>query len=60
VDSITQPLEPNDFLLQKLATMITVKCFVGIVEEMRPVITPDFGITDSHVGYFVSQRLKAW
>jgi len=59
VDSITQPLEPNDFVLQKWATKKTVKCFVGLVQEMRPVITPDFWITDSHVGYFVSQRLQA-
>jgi hypothetical protein len=31
VDSITQLLEPNDFVLQKLATKETVKCFVGLV-----------------------------
>jgi len=42
VDSITQPLEPNDFVLQKSATKKTVQCFVGLVQEMRPVITPDF------------------
>jgi hypothetical protein len=42
VDSITQPLESNDFVLQKLATKKTVKCFVGLVQEMGPVKTPDF------------------
>lgn len=42
VDSITQPLEPNNFVLQKLATKKTLKCFVGLVQEVRPVITPDF------------------
>jgi len=42
VDSITQPFEPNDFLLQKLATKKRVKCFVGLVKEIRPVKTPDF------------------
>jgi hypothetical protein len=42
VDSITQPLEPNDFLLQKLATKKTMKCFVGLVQAMRPVKIPDF------------------
>jgi len=42
VESIAQPLEPNNFVLQKLATKKTVKCFVGLVQAMRPVKTPDF------------------
>jgi hypothetical protein len=42
VDSITQLLEPDDFVLQKLATKETVKCFVGLVQEMRPVINTTF------------------
>ena len=36
VDCIPQPLEPNDFLLLKLATKKTVKYFVGLIREMEP------------------------
>ena len=36
VDCITQPLEPNDFVLLKLATEKTVKHFVGLIQEMEP------------------------
>jgi hypothetical protein len=31
---ITQPLEPNDFILLKLATKKTVKYFVGLIQNM--------------------------
>jgi hypothetical protein len=43
VDCSTQPLEPNDFVLLNLATQMTVKCFVGLIHEMRLMVrTPDF------------------
>jgi hypothetical protein len=31
---ITQPPKRNDFVLPKLATKETVKCFVGLIQEM--------------------------
>ena len=34
VDCTTQPLEPNDFLLQKKKKK--GKCFVGLIEELGP------------------------
>jgi hypothetical protein len=36
VDCLTRPLEPNDFVLLKLATKKTVKYFVGLIQEMEP------------------------
>jgi len=36
VDCITQPLEPNSFVLLKLATKKRVKHFVGVNHEMDP------------------------
>ena len=36
MDCLTQPLEPNDFVLLKLETKKTVKYFVGLIQEMKP------------------------
>jgi hypothetical protein len=36
VDYITQPLEPNNFVLPKSAKEKTVKYFVGLTQEMGP------------------------
>ena len=49
VDCFTQPTEPNDCVLLNLAAKKRVKYFVGLM-----VITPLY----SHLGYFVSQKLK--
>jgi hypothetical protein len=54
VDFTTQPLKPNDFVLLKLATKKAVKYFIGLIQKMKP----DFWISDPHVGYSVSERLK--
>jgi len=36
VDCTSQPLEPNDFVLLKLATKKKVKYFVGLIQELGP------------------------
>jgi hypothetical protein len=36
VACITQPLEPNDFVLLKLTTMKRVKYFFGLIQELEP------------------------
>jgi len=36
VACITQPLEPNDFVLLKVTTMKRVKYFVGLIQEFEP------------------------
>jgi len=36
VNSITQALEPNNFVLLKSAKKKTVKYFVGLIQEMGP------------------------
>jgi hypothetical protein len=36
MDCLTQPLEPNYFVLVKLATKNAVKYFVGLIQEVVP------------------------
>jgi hypothetical protein len=36
VDCLTQSLEPNDFVLLKLAAKKTAKYIVGLIQEMEP------------------------
>jgi len=51
VDCLTQPLEPNDFVLLKLATKKTVKYFVGLIQEMK---------SDGYNATFVNKRPTCW
>jgi hypothetical protein len=36
VDCLTQPLQPNDFVLLKLVMNKTPKYFVALIQEMGP------------------------
>jgi hypothetical protein len=51
VACITQPLEPNDFVVLKLATKKTVKYFAGLIEEMEP---------DVYNSRFLNKRPTCW
>lgn len=57
MDCRTQPLEPNYFVLVKLAMKNTLKYFVGLIQEVVP---DDYSIhiQKKHAGHFVFQRLK--
>jgi hypothetical protein len=51
MDCITQPLEPNDFVLRKLTTKKTVKYVVCMIQEIGP---------DCHNSRFQRKRLTCW
>jgi len=51
---IAQPLVSHDFVLIKFATKKTVKYFIGLIQETKPI----FWTSDPSDGYFVSERLK--
>ena len=51
MECITQSLEPNNFVLPKLATKKTVKCVVGMIQEIGP---------DGFNTKFLRKRLTCW
>lgn len=51
MECITQPLEPNYFVLRKLSTKKTVKYVVGMIQEIGP---------DGYNTKFLRKRLTCW
>jgi hypothetical protein len=51
MECITQPLEPNNFVLRKLATKKTVKYVVGLIQEIG---------SDGFNTRFLRKRLTCW
>jgi hypothetical protein len=51
VDCITQPLEPNDFVLLKLSKKKAVQYFVQLIQEVGP---------DGFNAIFLRKRLTVW
>jgi hypothetical protein len=51
MECITQPLEPNDFVLRKLSIKKTVKYVVGTIQEIGP---------DGFNARFLRKQLTCW